>query len=193
MLLLIFAGLISGAALAYVYREQVDEHVREGIIDGMEQYLNNSLLASQVDFMQSSVSYLFLMRVTEKILKLICLETVIVSFVTLFLQLKCCGNSSYADWEITPWYQSQNKTTLYPTSCCKEGKCDYEHVPLNNTQLYQQVMYTLNVNDTLSFLLAYYTTNAILSSRVATQNLRINSTWTWASFLEWEEYLLLSR
>jgi tetraspanin-3 len=40
--------------------------------------------------------------------------------------LQCCGNHSAADWIETPWYKHmENKTVIYPTSCCKDGVCMY--------------------------------------------------------------------
>lgn len=114
VLLLIFVGLVSGSALAYVYREQVDENVKEGIMEGLDNYGNTSsqILTSQVDFMQRS--------------------------------LHCCGNSSYEDWTDTPWYkqhEATNQTVLYPESCCVNGQCNYSMAALNNTQLYQKGCY----------------------------------------------------
>jgi len=110
ILLMIFVGQITAAALGYVYREQVDNNVKKGIMKGLDEYLNNSVIATQVDFMQS--------------------------------HLMCCGNDSYADWANTTWYKAQkNNTVLYPSSCCKDEKCDYTAKPGNNTQLYHKGCY----------------------------------------------------
>ena len=60
-----------------------------------------------------------------------------------FHQLMCCGLHNYTDWLNTTWYEEEkNKTVMYPSSCCKEGKCDYS-TTTNNTQLYQDVSHPL--------------------------------------------------
>jgi len=96
VMLLIFVGLVAGSALAYVYRDQVDSRVMDGITEGLDKYgsKNHSVITDEVDFMQS--------------------------------KLQCCGLHNYTDWLNTTWYHGQtNKTVAYPNSCCVDGKCDF--------------------------------------------------------------------
>ena len=61
MLLLILLGMLAGAILAYIYREQVDSGVHDGIQQGMENYHNKSEehWKEDIDFMQSHVRDIF--------------------------------------------------------------------------------------------------------------------------------------
>ncbi len=58
MLLLILVGLIVTAALGYVYREEVDSAVKKGLTEGLWEYGNDTTYTTEIDFMQSHVSFL---------------------------------------------------------------------------------------------------------------------------------------
>ena len=44
------------AALGYVYRDEVDKAVKDGLKEGLQKYGNDSVYTNEVDFMQSHVS-----------------------------------------------------------------------------------------------------------------------------------------
>jgi len=109
VLLVIFCGLVAGAALAYIYRSEVDGKVSAGLKQGLQGYNNHneSWWKDEMDFMQS--------------------------------KLECCGSESYTDWVSTPWYKSHaatNASVKYPASCCKDNACDY--TSSNDTALYEK-------------------------------------------------------
>ena len=45
------------AALGYVYRDEVDKAVKDGLKKGLQKYGNDSVYTNEVDFMQSHVSF----------------------------------------------------------------------------------------------------------------------------------------
>ena len=49
-------GLVVTAALGYVYRDEVDKAVKDGLKKGLQAYGNDSVYTHEVDFMQSHVS-----------------------------------------------------------------------------------------------------------------------------------------
>lgn len=77
--LIILVGMICAASLGWVYREDVDSAVNDGLMKGLQRYdmENETYWQSEVDFMQT--------------------------------EMKCCGVGNYTDWLATPWHDRTTK------------------------------------------------------------------------------------
>lgn len=90
ILLIIFAGLLVSAILAYIYKKSVSDQIETGMDKVLKRYgLNDSEpFTNQMDYIQQ--------------------------------KLQCCGVHNYTDWLDTPWYKNQLYVPKhnYPDSCC---------------------------------------------------------------------------
>lgn len=79
LLLLIFVGMVCAGVLGWMYRDNVDKAMHDGLHQGLHDYNleNETYWKEEIDFMQTN--------------------------------LQCCGVDNYTDWKKTPWAQETHR------------------------------------------------------------------------------------
>lgn len=107
---------------------------KDRLTDGFDKGLENSMLSYGPDDPTRTIDFFWMQRKVN--LSLLTLQCVIwIIFFSLFIriQLQCCGNHGYDDWNKLP------RPMPVPKSCCKMPNCDVQ----DETQIYLEVSHSM--------------------------------------------------